>query len=93
MRARQRFERPRPLRAHVEIAGLMARHPSHGDCGADRLARSVRVLRSRVAELRPVDLSPDRSPRTTYERGEVGQCDYLPAGRASAAGGCPWSTG
>jgi hypothetical protein len=52
----------------------------------------VRVLRSRVAELRPVDLPPDPSSRP-YEPGEVGQCDYLPAGRASAAGGCPWSTG
>jgi hypothetical protein len=71
---------------------LMARHPSHGDRGADRLARSVRVLRSRVAELRPVDLPPDPSSRP-YEPGEVGQCDYLPTGRASAAGGCPWSTG
>jgi len=68
------------------ICWLMARHPSHGDRGADRLARSVRVLRSRVAELRPVDLPPDPSSRP-YEPGEVGQCDYLPAGRASAAGG------
>jgi transposase len=39
-------------------------------------ARSVRVLRSRVAELRPVYLPPDPCSRTTYEPGEVGQCDF-----------------
>jgi transposase len=38
--------------------------------------RSVRVLRSRVAELRPVYLPPDPCSRTTYEPGEVGQCDF-----------------
>ena len=45
------------------------------DRGADRLARSVRVLRSRVAELRPVDLPSDPSSRP-YEPGE----DMYPSG-------------
>jgi transposase len=38
--------------------------------------RSVRVLRDRVAELRPVYRPPDPASRTTYEAGEVGQCDF-----------------
>jgi transposase len=36
---------------------------------------SIRVLRDRVAELRPVYLPPDPASRTTYEPGEIGQCD------------------
>jgi transposase len=39
-------------------------------------ARSVRVLRDRVAELRPVCRPPDPASRTSYEAGEVGQCDF-----------------
>ena len=37
--------------------------------------RSVRVLRDRVAELRPAYLPPDPASRTAYEPGEVAQCD------------------
>src|SRR4051794_2172312 len=37
--------------------------------------RSIRVLSARVAELRPAYLPPDRTGRTSYEPGEVGQCD------------------
>jgi transposase len=37
--------------------------------------RSIRVLRDRVAELRPVYLPPDPASRTAYEAGEVAQCD------------------
>jgi transposase len=37
--------------------------------------RSIRVLRSRVAELRPVYLPPDPASRTSYEPGEIAQCD------------------
>ena len=37
--------------------------------------RSIRVLRDRVAELRPVYLPPDPASRTTYLAGEVAQCD------------------
>ena len=37
--------------------------------------RSIRVLSGRVAELRPVYLPPDPAGRTSYEPGEIGQCD------------------
>jgi transposase len=36
---------------------------------------SVRLLRGRVAELRPVYLPPDPASRTTYAAGEIAQCD------------------
>ena len=48
--------------------------------------RSIRVLRDRVAELRPAYLPPDPASRTAYAAGEVAQCDFwfppimLPAG-------------
>jgi transposase len=37
--------------------------------------RSIRVLSARVAELRPVYLPPDPASRTSYEVGEIAQCD------------------
>ena len=37
--------------------------------------RSIRVLSRRVAELRPVYLPPDPASRTSYEPGEIAQCD------------------
>ena len=37
--------------------------------------RSIRVLRDRVAQLRPVYLPPDPASRTSYVAGEVAQCD------------------
>jgi transposase len=37
--------------------------------------RSIRVLRDRVAELRPAYLPLDPASRTAYERGEIAQCD------------------
>jgi transposase len=37
--------------------------------------RSIRVLRDRVAELRPVYLPPDPASRTIYVAGEIAQCD------------------
>jgi transposase len=48
--------------------------------------RSIRVLRDRVAELRPVYLPPDPASRTQYVAGEIAQFDFwfpditLPAG-------------
>ena len=48
--------------------------------------RSVRVLRDRVAELRPAYLPPDPASRTAYAAGEIAQCDFwfppvtIPAG-------------
>jgi transposase len=47
---------------------------------------SVRVLRDRVAELRPAYLPPDPASRTAYAAGEIAQCDFwfppvtIPAG-------------
>ena len=42
--------------------------------------RSIRVLRDRVAELRPVYLPPDPASRTGYVPGEIAQCDlWFPA--------------
>ena len=38
--------------------------------------RSVRVLRDRVAELRPAYLPPDPASRTAYAAGEIAQCDF-----------------
>jgi transposase len=37
--------------------------------------RSIRVLRGRVAELRPGYLPPDPASRTSYAPGEIAQCD------------------
>jgi transposase len=38
--------------------------------------RSIRVLGDRVAELRPLYLPPDPASRTTYQAGELAQCDF-----------------
>jgi transposase len=38
-------------------------------------SRSIRVLSGRVAQLRPVYLPPDPAGRTSYEPGEIAQCD------------------
>ncbi len=37
--------------------------------------RSMTVLKERIRELRPVYLPPDPASRTTYEPGELAQCD------------------
>ncbi len=42
--------------------------------------RGLTVLKDRVRELRPVYLPPDPASRTTYQAGEVAQCDlWFPA--------------
>ena len=52
--------------------------------------RSMRVLSGRVAELRPAYLPPDPPSRTSYEPGEIAQCDFwfppihLPVGHGQA---------
>jgi transposase len=38
-------------------------------------SRSIRTLSGRVAELRPAYLPPDPAGRTSYEPGEIAQCD------------------
>jgi hypothetical protein len=37
---------------------------------------SIRLLRTRVSELRPACLPPDPSSRTAYGAGEIAQCDF-----------------
>ena len=37
--------------------------------------RGITVLKERVAELRPAYLPPDPASRTTYEAGDIAQCD------------------
>jgi transposase len=37
---------------------------------------SIRVLRDRVSDLRPAYLPPDPASRTTYQPGELAQCDF-----------------
>ena len=37
---------------------------------------SIRTLSGRIAELRPAYLPPDPASRTTYEAGEIAQCDF-----------------
>lgn len=37
---------------------------------------SIRILRTRVSDLRPVYLPPDPASRTTYEPGELAQFDF-----------------
>src|SRR4029079_1905339 len=49
--------------------------------------RSIRVLRDRVAELRPAYLPPDPASRTAYEPGEIAQCD-LWSPRLMVRAGC-----
>jgi transposase len=64
----------------------------HGDRGRIGWDRSIRVLRDRVAELRPVYLPPDPASRTAYAAGEVAQCDrwfpdiQLPVGFGQSRG-------
>ncbi len=45
---------------------------------AERLdwSYSIRILRDRVADLRPAYLPPDPASRTTYLAGELAQCDF-----------------
>src|SRR6266540_630426 len=51
---------------------------------------SIRVLRDRVAELRPVYLLPDRASRTAYAAGEVVQCDLcFPTSRCRSGSARP----
>jgi transposase len=47
---------------------------------------SIRTLRARVAELRPVYLPPDPASRTSYAAGEIAQCDFWFPGIALPVG-------
>jgi len=61
------------------IRELLAAYPAMpATVIAERIGwdRSIRVLRDRVAELRPVYLPPDPASRTAYAAGEIAQCDF-----------------
>jgi transposase len=56
--------------------------------------RSIRVLRTRVSELRPVYLPPDPASRTTYLPGEIAQFDFwFPAVQIPVGAGQVRTTG
>jgi transposase len=77
-----KYERPRRGSivdaAEPRIRELLRAYPSMpATVIAERIGwdRSVRVLRDRVAELRPAYLPPDPASRTAYAAGEIAQCD------------------
>ena len=64
--------------AEPQIRELLAAYPQMpATVIAERIGwtRSIRVLSSRVAELRPAYLPPDPASRTSYVAGEIAQCD------------------
>ena len=78
-----RYERPLkgPIAdaAEPRIRELLKAYPTmSATVIAERIGwdRSIRVLRDRVAELRPAYLPPDPASRTAYEAGEIAQCDF-----------------
>ena len=78
-----RYERPRKGSivdaVEPQIRELLKAYPSMpATVIAERIGwdRSVRVLRDRVAELRPAYLPPDPASRTAYAAGEIAQCDF-----------------
>jgi transposase len=65
--------------AEPRIRELLKAYPTMpATVSAERIGwqHSVRVLRGRVAELRPAYLPPDPASRTAYAAGEVAQCDF-----------------
>lgn len=77
-----RYQRPRKGSivdaAEPRIRELLRAYPTMpATVIAERIgwSRSIRVLRDRVAELRPVYLPPDPASRTSYVAGEIAQCD------------------
>jgi transposase len=78
-----KYERPRKGSivdaAEPRIRELLRAYPTMpATVIAERIGweRSVRVLRDRVAELRPAYLPPDPASRTAYAAGEIAQCDF-----------------
>ncbi len=65
--------------AEPRIRELLAAYPTMpATVIAERIEwdRSIRVLRDRVAQLRPAYLPPDPASRTAYAAGEIAQCDF-----------------
>src|SRR5437868_5438505 len=58
-----------------ELLAVYPTMPATGIPERSGWSRSIRVLSSRVAELRPVYLPPDPASRTSYVAGEIAQCD------------------
>ena len=58
-----------------ELLQLDARMPATVIAERIGWTRGITVLKERVAELRPVYLPPDPASRTSYEAGEIAQCD------------------
>jgi transposase len=78
-----KYERPRKGSiadaAEPRIRELLRAYPTMpATVVAERIGwdRSIRVLRDRVAELRPAYLPPDPAGRTAYEPGGIAQCDF-----------------
>jgi transposase len=78
-----KYERPRKGSivdaAEPRIRELLRAYPTMpATVVAERIGweRSVRVLRDRVAELRPAYLPQDPASRTAYAAGEIAQCDF-----------------
>ena len=78
-----KYERPRKGSvvdaAEPRIRELLKVYPTMpATVIAERIGweRSIRVLRGRVAELRPAYLPPDPVSRTAYVAGEIAQCDF-----------------
>jgi transposase len=78
-----KYERPRKGSivdaAEPRIRELLRAYPAMpATVIAERIGweRSVRVLRDRVAELRPAYLPQDPASRTAYAAGEIAQCDF-----------------
>ena len=65
--------------AEPRIRELLAAYPRMpATVIAERIgwSYSIRTLSERVRELRPVYLPPDPASRTTYQAGEIAQCDF-----------------
>ena len=92
-----RYERPRAGSivdvAEPRIRELLRAYPTMpATVIAERIGwdRSIRVLKGRVAELRPVYLPPDPASRTAYAAGEIAQCDFwFPPSRCRSGSGRP----
>lgn len=61
------------IRAQLE---LDARMPATVIAERVGWARGITVLKERVAELRPIYLPEDPASRTSYEAGDIAQCDF-----------------
>lgn len=59
-----------------ELLAIYPRMPATVIAERIEWSYSIRTLSERVRELRPVYLPPDPASRTTYQAGEIAQCDF-----------------